>query len=156
MNHETLWTKDFITVTVINFVVFLTHFLLIVTIASYAVDEFHASTDIAGLVAGIFIIGALIGRLGTGRVIEDIGSKKVLIISAFFFIITSALYFAAVNLFLLIVIRLLHGIAFGAASTATGTIIAQIIRLPGAGKASAITAWAPSWRWPWVRLSASF
>ena len=127
MNHETLWTKDFITVTVINFVVFLTHFLLIVTIASYAVDEFHASTDIAGLVAGIFIIGALIGRLGTGRVIEDIGSKKVLIISAFCFIITSALYFAAVNLFLLIVIRLLHGIAFGAASTATGTIIAQII-----------------------------
>ena len=127
MNKEKLWTKDFVTVTVINFLVFLSHFLLIVTIASYAVDEFRASTGVAGLVAGIFIIGALIGRLGTGRIIEDAGSKKVLIVGAVFFIVTSALYFAAVNLTLLIVIRLLHGIAFGAVSTATGTIVAQII-----------------------------
>ena len=127
MNEKRLWTKDFVTIAVINAVVFLTHFLLIVTIASYAVDEFHASTDMAGLVAGIFIIGALIGRLGTGRVIEGIGSKKVLIISTMLFIVTSALYFAAVSLSLLIIIRLLHGIVFGTASTAAGTIVAQII-----------------------------
>lgn len=127
MDKERLWTKDFVTVSVINFLVFLTHFLLIVTIASYAVDRFHASTNIAGLVAGIFIIGALTGRLGTGRIIEDIGSKKVLMVSTVFCIITSVLYFTAYNLTLLIIIRLLHGIAFGAASTATGTIVAQII-----------------------------
>ena len=127
MNKERLWTKDFVTVSGINFFVFLTHFLLLVTVASYAVDKFHASINIAGLVAGIFIIGALIGRLGTGRVIEDIGSKRVLIVSTVFFIITSALYFAAINLTLLIIIRFIHGIAFGAASTATGTIVAQII-----------------------------
>jgi MFS family permease len=127
MNKERLWTKDFITASVINFLVFLIHFLLLVTIASYAVDQFHASTNIAGLVAGIFIIGALIGRLGTGRIIEDIGNKRILIVSTILFIITSALYFAAINLFLLIIIRFLHGIVFGAASTATGTIVAQII-----------------------------
>ena len=126
-NEEKLWTKDFITISVINFFVFLTHFLLMVTIASYAVDEFHASTGMAGLVAGIFIIGALIGRLGMGRFIEEIGSKRVLLVSTAFFIITSAIYFAAINLTLLIVIRFLHGIVFGAASTATGTIVAQII-----------------------------
>jgi len=80
METEKLWTKDFVTVSVINFFVFLTHFLLMVTIASYAVDQFHASTAMAGLVAGICIIGALIGRLGTGCVIEDIGSKRVLIV----------------------------------------------------------------------------
>lgn len=127
MNQEKLWTKDFVVVSVVNFFVFLTHFLLLVTIASYAVDKFHASTNIAGLVAGIFIIGALIGRLGTGRIIEGAGSKRVLIVSAIFFIITSVLYFAAFNLTLLIAIRFIHGIAFGAASTATGTIVAQII-----------------------------
>ncbi len=127
LNEKKLWTKDFVTIAVINAIVFLTHFLLIVTIASYAVDEFHASTDVAGLVAGIFIIGALIGRLGTGRVIEGIGSKKVLLASTMLFIVTSALYFAAVSMSLLIIIRLLHGIVFGAASTATGTIVAQII-----------------------------
>ena len=127
MNKEKIWTKDFITASVINFLVFLTHFLLLVTIASYAMDKFHASTSIAGLVSGIFIIGALIGRLGTGRIIGDIGSKRVLIVSTIFFIITSALYFAAINLQLLIIIRFLHGFAYGVASTATGTIVAKII-----------------------------
>ena len=82
MNKERIWTKDFITVSVINSLVFLIHFLLMVTIASYAVDEFHASTSEAGLVAGIFIIGALFGRLATGRVIEDVGSKRILLIRA--------------------------------------------------------------------------
>jgi len=136
MKHERLWTKDFVTVSVINFLVFSTHFLLMVTIASYAVNKFHASTNTAGLVAGIFIIGALIGRLGTGRIIETVGSSKVLKFSTVFFIITSALYFAAVNLPLLIGVRLLHGIIFGVASTATGTIVAQII--PGSRRGEGI------------------
>lgn len=127
MNRERLWTKAFVTVSVINFIISLILFLLIVTIASYAVDKFHASTSIAGLVSSIFIIGALIGRLGTGRIIEDIGSKRVLIVGTMFFIITSALYFTAINLPLSIIIRLLHGIAYGVASTTTGTMVAKII-----------------------------
>ena len=127
MTKERLWTKDFITVSVINFLIYLIYLLLMVTMTSYAIDKFHASTGIAGLVASIFVIGVLIGRLGTGRIIGDTGSKRVLIVGAFFFIITSALYFAAINLPLLIIMRLLHGIAYGVASTAAGTIIAQII-----------------------------
>ena len=127
MNKERLWTKDFITVAVTNFLIYIVFYLLMVIIASYAVDKFHASTSIAGLVSGIFIIGILIGRLGTGRIIEDIGSRRVLIAGTMFFIITSALYLAAINLPLLIIIRFLHGIAYGVASTATGTIVAQII-----------------------------
>jgi len=127
MNRERLWTKDFVTVSVINFLVFLTHLILMVIIASYAVDKFHASEKIAGLVAGIFIIGILIGRLGAGRIIENKGSKRLLIIGAIIYIITSVLYFVTINLQLLLIIRLLHGIAFGVTSTATGTIVAKII-----------------------------
>ncbi len=127
MNKERLWTKDFLTVSVINFLTFLTHFLLLVVIASYAIDKFHASTSMAGLVVGIFIIGILFGRLGTGRIIEDIGSKRVLLVGSLAYIITSVLYFTAINLPLLVIIRFLHGIAYGIASTAAGTIVAQII-----------------------------
>jgi MFS family permease len=127
MTKERLWTKDFVTAFAINFLVYLIFFILMVIIASYAVDKFDASVSVAGLVSSIFVVGVLIGRLGTGRIIEDIGSKKVLILGTMFYIITSVLYFAAINLTLLIIIRLLHGIAYGVASTATGTIVAQII-----------------------------
>ena len=127
MNKEGLWTKDFITVTVINFLIYLIFYLLMVIMASYAIDKFHASTSIAGLVSGIFIIGILVGRLGTGRIIQDMGSRRVLITGTMSSIITSALYIAAINVPLLITIRFLHGMAYGIASTATGTIVAQII-----------------------------
>ena len=127
MNKERLWTKDFITVALTNFLIYVVFYLLMVVMASYAVDKFHASTGIAGLVSGIFIIGILFGRLGAGRIVEDIGSRRVLITGTLFFIITSASYLAAINIPLLIIIRFLHGFAYGVASTATGTIVAKII-----------------------------
>jgi hypothetical protein len=69
---------------VVNFILLLIHLLLMVTIASYTIGKFRASTSTAGLVAGIIIIGALIGRLGAGRIIEDIGSKKILTVGIIF------------------------------------------------------------------------
>jgi MFS family permease len=127
MNKERLWTSNFVTVTVTNFLIYIVFYLLMVTIAAYAVDKFHASTGMAGFVSGIFIIGILIGRLGIGHAVEEMGSRRVLIAGTMCFIITSALYFAAINLPLLVLIRFLHGVAYGIASTATGTIVAQII-----------------------------
>ncbi len=134
MNKEKLWTKDFITMSVINFLIALIFYLLLVTIAVYAITKFHASTDVAGLVSGIFIIGALFGRLGTGRIIDNIGNKKVLIASVIFFTITSALYLVANSLPLLILNRVLQGIAFGIATTTLGTVIAQIIPVSRRGE----------------------
>ena len=124
---QKLWTKDFLIISLINFTITLIFFLLMVTIAGYAVDEFGASTSTAGLVSSIFIIGTLFGRLGGGRVIGEWGSKKTLFYGLLLFAVSTMLYFAAVNLPLLMVNRLLQGIALGLASTATGTIIAQIL-----------------------------
>ncbi|MFJ7951665.1 MFS transporter [Lysinibacillus sp. NPDC096418] len=124
---QKLWTKDFLIISLINFTITLIFFLLMVTIAGYAVDEFGASTSTAGLVSSIFIIGTLFGRLGGGRVIGEWGSKKTLFYGLLLFAISTMLYFAAVNLPLLMVNRLLQGTALGLASTATGTIIAQIL-----------------------------
>lgn len=127
MKKEKLWTKEFVLVSLINFIITLMFFLLMVTIASYAKIEFNASTSSAGLVSSIFIIGALIGRLGTGRAISNIGTKKTLWIGLIFFMVTSLFYFFVANLAFLLINRLLQGIAVGIAGTATGTIIAQIL-----------------------------
>ena len=127
MSKEKLWTKNFTIVSLINFLVVLVYFLLMVTIAGYAVEQFHASTSVAGLVSSIFIIGSLMGRLVTGRMIEGAGSKKTLVIGLSLLILTTGLYFVINSLPLLLINRLLHGVAAGVASTATGTIIAQIV-----------------------------
>lgn len=127
MEKEKLWTKEFVIVAMMSFLLSLIFFLLIVTIASYAVDEYNASTSTAGLVSSIFIIGSIFGRIGAGRMIGKVGPKKILFIGLIFFLITSIFYFFMFNLSTLIINRLINGIAIGIASTATGTIIAEIL-----------------------------
>ena len=136
MNKEKLWTKEFIIVSTINFLATFIFFLLMVTIASYAKTEFGATTSTAGLVSSIFIIGSLVGRLGAGRFIGQKGPIKILWIGLIFFAITSALYFLANSIPLLLANRLAQGIAVGIIGTATGTIVAHI--LPSARKGEGI------------------
>ncbi|WP_019240792.1 MULTISPECIES: MFS transporter [Bacillus] len=127
MGKERLWTKDFLIVASANFFLFLSFYLLMVTISVYAVDEFGASQSLAGLASSIFIIGVLIARLYAGPTIEKIGRKKLLYIGLILSVLTALLYFAVNGMVFLLINRFLHGIAFGLASTATGTIVANLI-----------------------------
>ncbi|KGR78055.1 MFS transporter [Ureibacillus manganicus] len=127
MDKPKLWTKDFIIVTTVNFFITLVFYLLIVIMGIYVVEHYNASTSQAGLVTGICIVGALIGRIFIGSQIEKIGRKKTLYIGLALYTITTAMYFIQIDINFLLVIRLLQGIVLGVASTATGTIVAQII-----------------------------
>ena len=75
-SKESLWTKDFILDTGINFLVYLIYYLLMVIIAVVAKNDLHASLAEAGLASGIFIVGTLIARLLAGQQIELFGRRK--------------------------------------------------------------------------------
>lgn len=127
MGKPKLWTKDFIIVSVANFFLYITFYLLISTITVFATNQFHASPSAAGLASGIFVLGALVGRLYSGKSIEFIGRKRMLYIGLILFVCITLLYFVINSMTFLLVTRFLHGAAFGIASTATGTIVASII-----------------------------
>lgn len=132
--QEKLWTKPFIMVSLINFILMLSMFLLLVTIGGYAVDKYNVSTSTAGLVSGIFIVGSLFGRFWAGKSIDVYGQKQVLIIGVIIFAVTTALYFVSFNLTLLLIVRFLNGMGNGIASTATGTIAAFITPMKRRGE----------------------
>lgn len=127
MENKKIWTKDFIVISIINFFLMLVMYLLIVTIAPFSVEEYGVSTSLAGLVSGIFIIGTLIARLAVGGLIERMGSRNILLIGLAVTIVASAFYFGAVSLPLLMANRFFHGIGLGISSTATGTMVAQML-----------------------------
>ncbi len=127
MDKPKLWTKNFCINAAANLIVYMVYYFLMVTIASYAANNLNATPSQAGLASGIFIIGALAARVVTGKYIDRAGRKRVLTIGLLFYIATTFLYFVANNLALLLAVRLLHGVGFGIAGTATGTIAAGII-----------------------------
>lgn len=68
MNHKPkLWTKDFLIVSSANFFLFLTFYVLMVTLTIYTMDNFHASQAQAGLASSIFVLGAVLVRPIAGK-----------------------------------------------------------------------------------------
>ncbi|MCR6546982.1 MFS transporter [Dehalobacterium formicoaceticum] len=127
MNNPKLWTKDFLIISIANFFLYFTFYLLMVSITVIATKKFAATPSEAGIASGIFVLGALIARLFSGRSIDRVGWKKMLYSGFILFIITTCFYFIVNNMTLLLFNRLLNGITFGITSTATGTIVARII-----------------------------
>ncbi len=127
MTHSRLWTRDFIIVSALNFLMVLVFYLLIVVVGLYASRELGASASQAGLVAGVFIVGTLTGRLLIGQLIDRAGRKRCLLVGLCLAALTSLLYFIQAGIGFLIVNRFLHGIGVGIAATAIATVVAHLI-----------------------------
>jgi sugar porter (SP) family MFS transporter len=77
-------------------------------------------------IVSITVLGAAVGALGSGRITDILGRKKVLIITAFIFAIGSIGLAAANSVALLIIWRLVVGLAIGVASYTVPLYISEI------------------------------
>ncbi|HIW76719.1 MULTISPECIES: MFS transporter [Gordonibacter] len=122
-----LWTKDFTLGTAVNFLLMVNYYGLMVVVADYALKTYHAPAATAGLAASIFIIGALAARLVSGRIMDKVGRKRLLVMGAVGEVVFSLLYLAGLGFAPLFAIRLLHGFAYGTCSTTIGTIVTALV-----------------------------
>lgn len=113
--------------TLINFFLLLNYYLLMVVMTEYSMTQLGEAPGIAGLSASIFIIGALISRLFCGRYLDTVGRKRMLLIGAALELWMSAVYFFAGGIGALLLVRFLHGASYGAAATAIGTIVTDLV-----------------------------
>ncbi|EOT40216.1 MFS transporter [Enterococcus dispar] len=129
MEHkeEKLFNKGFISITLINFIVYLVYYLLVVIMAVIAQDNLHATLGQAGMATGIYILGTLLARLIIGKTLELWGRKAVLRYGALFYLITMIAYLYMPTIGMMYLIRLLNGFAYGTVSTATNAIVTAYI-----------------------------
>lgn len=127
MSSTRLWTKDFILISLTSFFVALPFYLLMTIMAVYVIDQFHTTQSMAGLVVGMFVIGALISRLLTGKYMEIIGRKKLLCTGLVLFLLSTLLYFPVNDLIMLLAVRFVHGAAFGISTTILSTAVMDVI-----------------------------
>ena len=96
-------------------------YVLITTISEHA-TTLGATATIAGLISGIYIFGSLCSRFYSGHAMETVGWKKMAIWSSLFHCLVCGGYFFADSIGLLLFVRFIHGLSFGAASNAVATI----------------------------------
>lgn len=125
--RDRLWTKDFTIDVCINFLLYVIMYQLMLWSTQFAIHTWDATVSEAGLASGIFIIGALSSRIVTGHVIDALGRKKALLVGTGIYMAGLLLYFPVHSLTAFLVIRCLHGAAYGISATAASTIVGAIV-----------------------------
>ena len=92
-------------------------YLLLTTMAVYAAERFGAGDAAAGFAATAFVLGSVATRLTAAPLMRRFGRRSVIIVASIAAAVLAAATPLAVEFWQLIVLRLLHGAAFGAVST---------------------------------------
>ncbi len=127
MKDQRLWNPNFIAVCLSSFFLFMTFYTLAVTLSVYVLNELQSDQEMVGLVMAVFILSAVVMRPLTGKWMDELDRKKILLASLVLFLIATILYPVANGIILLLVLRFIHGIGFGMGTTSLGAIVIDFI-----------------------------
>ena len=125
-NDEKIFTMDFFLIFGALLFSALVMYALMSTVTEYA-TSMGTSASIAGLVSGIYIFGGLCSRIYSANALERMNWKKLAIVFLSIHFLACILYFSANNVTLLLIVRFIHGLGFGASANAIVTIASAIL-----------------------------
>ena len=126
VNEDKIFTKDFFLVFGALLFSALVMYALMSTVTEYA-TAMGSSATIAGLVSGLYIFGGLCSRIYSGNALETVGWKKIAFIFMGIHFLSCLLYFVVNDVTLLLIVRFIHGIGFGATANAIVTIASDVL-----------------------------
>lgn len=122
-----LWTKDFLLICLSNLFIFTSFYCLLPTLPLFITDVLSGDTEIVGYIFGIFALAAVLARPLAGYLLDTLGRKTILRLSLFFLTLTLLAYNAVTTVVILFIIRGIHGIFWGFATTASGTTATDLV-----------------------------
>ncbi|MCY9509401.1 MFS transporter [Paenibacillus larvae] len=126
MNNQKIFNKSFLFLLISNFSIFIGFEMLLPILPAYLLS-LNASSIQVGLVTTLFTIGAVLIRPLVGYYLID-NQRKTLAIGASAVIMIITLVYPFLNiLWLFLLSRFFHGIAWGVSTTANGTIAVDLI-----------------------------
>ncbi|MGC5324676.1 MFS transporter [Brevibacillus sp. SYSU BS000544] len=127
MDKEQMWSRNFISLCICCFFVYICFYSLLPTLPIYAKEAFHVDNTQIGLLLTTYALAALVSRPFAGVWMDRFGKKQLLFVSTIVYLVASFLYLVVGNFWALILLRVVHGFSFGIATSVTGTIAADIL-----------------------------
>ena len=131
--QTTLWTKDFISITIVNIFLFLSFQMIVATLPLH-VEKLGATENIIGWMTGLATIAAFLIRPITGIALDKLGRKTVFFLGHIILIIST--YFLGVfnYIWLIIIIRFINGLGWGLGTTTSMTVASDTIPISKFGE----------------------
>ena len=122
-----LWTRDFILLMMSTFALFASFYFLMPVLPIYVSERLGGDQATIGFIAGLFTATAVVFRPIGGFLMDRFGRRGVHLIALAAFAMAIGSYALAGTLGVLIAVRLLHGLPWGAANTAANTVAADLV-----------------------------
>ncbi|HEX2945228.1 MAG TPA: MFS transporter [Clostridia bacterium] len=123
---EKLLNKNFILLILISLITSFGYNMIMTLVSSYAV-ELGSKLTMAGTVAGIFSISALLSRPFSGYATDVFNKKTMCVLSTLLIGVAMLGYVIAPNISTFLVMRIIHGLAFGISGTANLALVSEYI-----------------------------
>ena len=125
---DKLFTRSYILVCVANFLTSFSFFLLVPTLPFYLADVYNVGSDVVGLVLSCYVVAVLCIRPFAGFVADMFPRKRVYMVSYLFFaLLFSGYLLINGDIWQFILLRVLHGFAFGALNTTGNTLVIDVM-----------------------------
>ena len=126
MTQEKLWTKNFVLIIIINYLVFVNHSMVLSTFPVY-VEKLGGTEAVAGLAATAFSHVAVVCRPFVGWLLDNGKRKAILFVGLVGLALMPAGYLCALSLALALFFRMLHGASLACSNTTSSTIATDVI-----------------------------
>ncbi|HCC02500.1 MAG TPA: hypothetical protein DEP60_07330, partial [Ruminococcaceae bacterium] len=123
---DKLWSKDYISLMAANFLLYFAECLLLTVLPVYLKQNGAGDFQI-GIVAAVFYITSMFMRTLTSKVSARIGRKVLLLLAMFVFACSMVGYYLFAGLAMILILRLVQGLGFGASTTLYGSTVASTI-----------------------------
>lgn len=131
---QKLWTRPFVMIMGINFLIFLSFNMINPSLPLYFQD-LGISETMTGVCVSIFTVGSVLIRPIAGDVLDHFGRRGVFFVSMILLAVLVYCYSFMATIAFILLLRVLHGVDWSFASTSTSTIATDIIprQLTGTG-----------------------
>lgn len=125
--HQPLYTRNYVLLCIANLLMGTGFYFLIPTLPVYIVDVLDAGPGKVGYILAVYTLSAMLIRPFTGYALDTWGRKWIYLFSFCAFAAMLGLYTIAYTFIWLMALRFMHGFTWGAATTASSTIVVDVI-----------------------------
>ncbi len=126
MAKDKLITSNYCFILAANFLLFFAFYLILPVLPFYLTEVFHTGNAVVGVILSCYTIAALCIRPFSGYLLDMLARKPLYLIAYFIFTAIFAGYILAGVLSLFVMLRIVHGLAFGMVTVAGNTIVIDI------------------------------
>ena len=126
-SSEQLWTRSFVAACIGNFLLFFAFYLLLPILPLYLMEEFGTSKSAVGMILSCYTLAALFIRPIAGFVLDMFNRKPLYLMAFLLFVCCFSGYIMASTVSLFLLFRIMHGLTFGAVTTAGNSLIIDIM-----------------------------